>query len=162
LGSKRFDREWPFFAAVVLLILFADIVSKYLVSAGVWTGDYLGGWLRITLVNNPGAAFGLFPGARVSFIVITLIAPVVFLGSWGRGRLRGLALTLPLAMIFAGALGNLLDRLRATGEVIDFIDFGFGPRRWYVFNIADACISVGALLLVFSLTRRPQALPRPE
>ncbi len=160
MKSRERDSDWSFFFATVILILLLDIASKYLVSAGLWTGEYLGGLLRITHVSNPGAAFGLFPGARPAFIVIKIVAMLIILGIQGRRNLSGPPLTIPLAFIFSGALGNLLDRLRGSGEVVDFLDFGFGARRWYVFNVADTCITIGALLLILALMRRPN--PEPE
>jgi len=161
----------------VILVLFLDLMSKHLVSQGRFVGDYLGGFLRVTLVHNPGAAFGIFPGAGELLIGIKFVALVVILFLMARGRSqfegappapgapgeappeaagggRPPALTLPLALIFAGALGNLLDRFRNGGEVIDFLDFGFGERRWYVFNLADAAISIGAVILILILMRR--------
>ena len=155
MRSNESSGRWPLFFGITILALFADIATKYMVSAGLWTGESLGGLLRITLVNNPGAAFGLFPGARWAFITIKLLALIVILTIMARRGIKGLDLTAPLALIFSGALGNLLDRLRAPGQVVDFIDFGFGAQRWYVFNVADACISVGALLLILTLMRRP-------
>jgi signal peptidase II len=139
-----------------LLVLLCDLLSKYFVSTGLLAGEYLGGILRVTLVSNSGAAFGLFPGARGILIAVKLLALASILILMGRGwKEESAFLTLSLALIFGGALGNLLDRFRASGEVIDFLDVGLGGARWYVFNIADACISVGALLLILSLLRRP-------
>jgi len=153
LSSRRTRTDWGLFIAAVLLAVTTDLVTKHLVLENLWRAEYLGGFLRITLVNNPGAAFGLFAGARGVFIAIKLVALLVILGLVGKGVAS--KLTLPLALIFGGALGNLIDRLRGTGEVIDFIDLGLGMRRWYVFNVADACISIGAALIVIYLMRAP-------
>ena len=57
-----------------------------------------------------------------------------------------------LALVLAGALGNIIDRLR-YGVVVDFLDFGFGDTRWYVFNVADACVSAGVILLMIGYGR---------
>jgi signal peptidase II len=145
------------------VVLATDLVTKHLVVAGHWRAEYLWGLLRIVRVDNPGAAFGLFAGARGIFVAIKLAALVVILALLGRGQES--RLTLPLALVFGGALGNLIDRLRGSGEVIDFIDFTVAGRHWYVFNVADASISIGAVLIVLSLLRserrgaRPDALP---
>jgi len=136
------------------LVLLADLVSKHFVIGGAWRGEYIGGLFRITLTHNPGAAFGLFPGAHGVFIAIKLVALTIILVLLGRGKLGlGAYLTLPLALIFGGAAGNLIDRLRNGGEVIDFIDLGLGASRWYIFNVADACITVGAAFVVLALLR---------
>lgn len=153
MNSTKPRVNWGLFLATVLAVLAADLVTKQLVLNGLWRGEYLGGFLRITQVHNSGAAFGLFAGARGAFIAIKLTALLVILGLLGRGQAD--RLTLPLGLIFAGALGNLVDRLRGSGEVIDFIDLGLGARRWYIFNVADACISIGAFLIVLYLLKPP-------
>lgn len=158
MSSRRTRPDWALFAATVLAVLALDLLTKHLASSGLWRDEYLGGLLRITYVSNPGAAFGLFAGARGVFIGIKFAALIAILGLVGRGSAN---LTLPLSLIFGGALGNLIDRLRASGEVIDFIDLGLGSRRWYVFNVADACISIGALLIVILLMRGPRAGSSP-
>lgn len=151
MSSKRPSTDWGLFLATVLAVLAADLLTKYLVTAGIWRDSYLGGMLRITRVDNPGAAFGLFAGARGVFIAVKLAALLVILGLLGRGQHR--RLVLPLSLVFAGALGNLIDRLRAQGHVIDFIDLSLAGKHWYVFNVADAAISIGALLIVLGLLR---------
>ncbi len=153
MNSKRPSGNWGLFLATVLAALATDLITKQLVIHGLWRGEYLWDFLRITQVHNSGAAFGLFAGARGPFIAIKLAALLVILGLLGRGQAE--RLTLPLGLIFAGAMGNLIDRLRGSGEVIDFIDLGLGARRWYIFNVADACISIGALLIVFYLMKPP-------
>jgi len=159
LSSTRPSTDWRLFLAAVLAVLAADLLTKYLVTAGLWRADYLGGMLRITRVDNPGAAFGLFAGARGAFIAVKLAALVVILGLLGRGQ--GVRLVLPLALVFGGALGNLLDRLRGSGHVIDFIDLSLAGKHWYVFNVADAAISIGALLIVFTLMRTDASAAAP-
>lgn len=145
---KKPDSPWPVFIVVTLLVLAADILSKQMVLSGRWAGQVIPGLLEFTHVSNPGAAFGLLPGARVLFIIIKSLAVLVILSLVARGRTgrRGF-LTLPLALIMGGAIGNLMDRFRENGEVIDFIDFSIRGQHWYVFNVADACISVGAVLV---------------
>ena len=145
---KRPDSTWTVFLVVTLLVLAADFLTKQMVLSGRWAGPVIPGLLDFTPVSNPGAAFGLLPGARVLFIIIKSLAILVILSLVARGRTgrRGF-LTLPLALIMGGAVGNLMDRFRENGEVIDFIDFSIRGQHWYVFNVADACISVGAVLV---------------
>ena len=167
MSSTSPTRRWTIFLTVAMVVLEADLLSKEMVLRGHWSGPVIPGLLDITHVSNPGAAFGLFPGARILFIVIKSLAVVVILTLVARGRLgrRGF-LTVPLAMIMGGALGNLVDRFRGTGEVIDFIDFSFRGQHWYIFNVADACISVGAVLvglyLLFGERGRGDAEPLDE
>lgn len=121
------------------------------------------GFLNIVHVRNPGAAFGFLAGASpafrsVFFIAVTLAAILlIFHYLWHTLRQTGsekLSLVFPLSLILAGAVGNLIDRVR-FGEVVDFLDVYIGafPQwpHWPAFNVADASISTGAALLVIAL-----------
>lgn len=144
---------WPVLAFVMAL----DVVTKawaeralgpQRVPHEVW-GDFL----RFTLVYNPGAAFGLHLGqySRWIFTLLTLVA-LVILGRLYLSTNRGdTPRTLALALVCAGALGNLLDRLRSELGVVDFLDMGFGGARWPTFNVADMAVSTGAMLLAWVL-----------
>ena len=108
-------------------------------------------FLNFTLVYNPGAAFGILADAgdwqRWLLVVITA-ALAAFLAVWLAWGARGKAwLSAALALLLAGAIGNLIDRVR-FGHVIDFIDVHAFGWHWPAFNIADAAITCGALLLI--------------
>ena len=117
----------------------------------------LGDWLRWNLTYNPGAAMNLSAGnwSRPVFTGIALVMLVLifrmYLGARRDDRLQAGA----LSMIASGALGNLLDRFRSARGVTDFIDVGWANTRFYTFNVADACVSVGAAWLAILLWRRP-------
>ncbi|MDP3786586.1 MAG: signal peptidase II [Candidatus Omnitrophota bacterium] len=100
---------------------------------------------HLTLVRNTGAAFGLFRDQAVIFILISVIA-IIFIGFYLIKKKT--SYYLPLALILGGAVGNLIDRLR-FGYVVDFIDLRF----WPVFNVADSCITIGAIILFFVIIR---------
>ena len=68
------------------------------------------------------------------------------------------ARVLALALVCAGAVGNLFDRLRSTLGVVDFLDVGFGDARWPTFNVADMAVSMGAVLLAWVLWQEDRAL----
>jgi len=111
--------------------------------------------VRFTLTYNPGAAFGMHLG-EASRVVFTLLTFVI-LGFLGR-LYRSLppaerALRLAIAAVMGGAIGNLIDRFRSPLGVVDFIDVGVGDVRFWTFNVADAAVSVGAVLLVLLLWR---------
>jgi signal peptidase II len=138
---------------VMCVVLASDLTSKAWVQGNVLYGqsrDLLGDWLRLTYLLNPGAAFGLNVGdwSRTVFATLAIVAVGVILmivrETPPAERLRLSA----LALILGGALGNLVDRLRSHGAVVDFLDVGFGAVRWPVFNIADVGVTTGALLLV--------------
>jgi len=112
--------------------------------------------------ENPGAAFSFLgsaaSGLRTPFLLLVALVAMVFIVVYYRrtGEKQGL-LRVALAMVFAGALGNFLDRLR-FGYVIDFIDWHwFDKATWPTFNIADAAISVGVAFLLLDMLRAPKS-----
>jgi signal peptidase II len=101
-------------------------------------------------VTNTGAAFGSFRGNNTFFIVISSVALVVVLGLLLRVRTRDRWRDLSLALLLAGILGNLTDRL-LYGHVIDFLLFDLHvpyAHPWPAFNVADSCISIAVLLFI--------------
>ncbi|MDI7245881.1 MAG: signal peptidase II [Bacillota bacterium] len=141
-------RPWLLAAAVVAI----DQVTKVLVERAIPGGGgfaALGGAVHITHVRNPGSAFGVFGSTTVPVLVSVLVA-VWWVGASLTGAVRryGSAFEVGSALVLGGAVGNLIDRVR-VGYVIDFIDF----RVWPVFNLADAAITAGALLVVYAMVR---------
>ncbi len=113
-------------------------------------------FLNLTLVHNPGAAFSFLAGAsgwqRWFFTVLAAVIAVAIV-IW-LARLQGERLTaFALSLVLGGAVGNLIDRL-LHGHVIDFIDFHIGGWHWPAFNVADAAITLGALLLIAEMMLR--------
>jgi len=101
-------------------------------------------------VTNTGAAFGSFKGNNVFFILISIIALVVVTILLQRPRQRDAWRDLSLALLLAGILGNLTDRL-LYGHVIDFLLFNLHIRYadpWPAFNVADSCISIAVVLFI--------------
>ena len=109
--------------------------------------------LRLTLVRTQGAAFGLYLGqySRYIFMVLTVGALVILWRLYQATREGDLPRTLAIALVCAGALGNLIDRIRYQKGVVDFIDVGFRDMRWPTFNVADMAVSTGAFLLAWVL-----------
>lgn len=137
-------------------VLLLDLITKWMVTGSMALGQSIpvvGDVVRLTYIRNPGAAFGLHLGeySRPFFIVVTLLA-LVFLG-WMYARSPSVELLRrsALALLLAGAVGNLVDRLRWSEGVVDFMDVGLGDLRWPVFNVADSAITVGAILLAVAL-----------
>jgi signal peptidase II len=118
----------------------------------------IGDVVRFTLAYNPGAAFSmsLGPYSRYIFGAFAVIALVVL---WRLYRMTGAGAragdrmrVMALGLAFGGAAGNLIDRFRSPAGVVDFIDIGFGDTRFWTFNIADSAVTVGALILAWSLS----------
>jgi signal peptidase II len=109
--------------------------------------------VRFTLVYNPGAAFGLHLGeySRWIFMVLTIGALFILARLYRATRDGDLTRTLAIALVCAGAIGNLIDRIRSARGVVDFIDVGIGDARWPTFNVADMAVSIGAFLLAWVL-----------
>jgi len=143
---------WP----VVVVIVIADIVTKMIAlnTLPPFTPQpVLGEGLRLTLVRNQGAAFGLYLGeySRYIFMVLTVGALVILWRLYQSTREGDLPRTLAIALVCAGAVGNLIDRIRWQEGVVDFIDVGFRDMRWPTFNVADMAVSTGAFLLAWVL-----------
>jgi len=137
---------------IVAFILFVDQVTKFLVVKNLSLHQSLPlikGVLHLTLVHNRGAAFGLFKGLSIFFILAAALAVVLIYLNLKKLGWRKITLAVAgLSLILAGALGNLIDRLM-LGYVIDFLDL----RIWPVFNVADSAITIGAALLAYSIIR---------
>lgn len=134
-------------AAVVLV---ADQASKAAIASAMAVGDrvsILGDLVVLWHVRNAGAAFSLFQGGQIFFLIVTVLAFAMLIYFQRAFRGRGVALYVVLGLILGGTLGNLLDRIR-LGYVTDFISVGIGDLRWPTWNVADASIVVGILALV--------------
>lgn len=159
-------RNLPFFVSVFALVL-ADQVSKWWVAGNLplySSRTVIPGFFNLTHIHNRGAIFGFFSqsGSGAVFVALTTasflaLALVIYYFVKTPAAERGLKAA--LSLIMAGALGNQIDRI-ARGYVIDFLDFHVKNRHWPFFNVADSCISVGAvLLLILLLVRKPACSP---
>lgn len=152
---RRVLAFWPVFAGTLV----SDVVSKRLVEQDLnlqVPRDVVGDWVRLTLTYNTGAAMNLSLGSasRVAFALIAAVMLVVIFRMYRRTPSHDVSQAAALALIAAGALGNMIDRIRSPRGVVDFIDVGMGDWRFYTFNVADMGVSVGAVLLAVLLTRR--------
>lgn len=135
------NRHVVFWALVVGIFVF-DRLTKFLVVSFMSLGSSinLAPFVSLTYVMNTGTFFGLFKGAPMLFILLAFVVCLYIV--WRYSSFKQIYV-IPAALVFAGALGNLVDRL-LYGGVIDFIDVGF----WPVFNVADSAISIAVVLLV--------------
>ncbi|MBI5739225.1 MAG: signal peptidase II [Nitrospirae bacterium] len=133
---------------IAFLVILSDYFTKKAIVAKVMPFDHINvlPFLRIVHVENKGAAFGLFAGlGNIFFMTASVIAIIVVLFYIFRFA-RGLEVY-SLSLIFGGAIGNLLDRIR-YGKVIDFIDIYVGEWHWPAFNVADSALTVGIILFI--------------
>lgn len=139
---------FPIVAAVVVTL---DQLSKLWVRANSPQIELLPGFLNLIHVENYGSAFGLL--ANQTFLIITIgIASLLFILLFLRYLSPATTLSIvSIGLILGGAVGNLIDRLR-FGHVTDFVDMHLQNLfHWPAFNVADAAITVGILLLIYSL-----------
>jgi signal peptidase II len=95
--------------------------------------------------------------------MVLTIGALFILGRLYRATRDGdLLRTLAISLVCAGAVGNLIDRIRSAQGVVDFIDVGIGDARWPTFNVADMAVSIGAFLLAWVLWGEDNAPPQPE
>jgi signal peptidase II len=160
----RTNSKWLFYGVIVGLLVGLDILTKQLALQSLNFGEtsqFLG-FIPFTLTFNEGGGFSLSFGEASRWIFTTIaigIFIVLFaylLKTPSTLRLRIIA----ISMISAGALGNLIDRVRWDLGVVDFIgpiDLGF--MLWPIFNIADMSVSIGGALLVLSFwTNQPEVV----
>jgi signal peptidase II len=154
-------------AAVAAVVVTADQLTKtWALDHAVAPGRHLVGplWFEATL--NPGAAFGLGRGVTpiVETVVIVLVVGLLLFGRWA-ARVASLPAAVAVGLLLGGAVGNLADRIvrHHRGAVVDFIAAArIGDHDWWpVFNVADASIVVGALLLVALWTRPTKRVELP-
>ena len=152
---------------VVGTIVVLDVLTKMWAMNNLTFGypvPVLGEFFRFTYTHNPGAAFGINIGehSRMFFLVLSLVALVVlgfiYRSTPARDGLRLLA----VALVSAGAIGNIIDRFRFEAGVVDFLDVGIGAHRWPIFNVADMAVSIGAVLLLISFYFEEKDGDKPE
>jgi signal peptidase II len=127
-----------------------------------------GDFLRLTYIENPGMAFGIDIGGKLFFSIFSILASIGIFMYLYKSRNESLAFRVSLALILGGAVGNLIDRVfygvlfdegpLFYGKVVDFLDadffnlnvFGYHMSRWPVFNVADASVTCGVILMLFA------------
>lgn len=152
-------RKTRLFWSIAVLVVAFDVVTKlvavHTLAPRYTPRDVVGDWVRLTLVYNKCAAFGLCIGptwsSRWVFLVLTLVALAILARLYRSTRVDDALRTAALGLVCGGAVGNLIDRVRHGAGVVDFMDLGVGDWRWPTFNVADIAVSVGAFLLAWAL-----------
>ena len=137
-------RAWLLTGVVTLAVVVVDQLTKRAIEHSVVPGEeqrFLPG-VQLVDTRNKGVAFGFLPGKHVGVTILIAVALAVLLVYFARHATRPL-IWLPTGLLLGGALGNILDRVR-HGEVTDFVKL---PLGWPPFNLADASITIGILVL---------------
>jgi signal peptidase II len=140
----------PAAIATALLVIAVDQVTKRLVDSGIDRGHSVNVFFGLDLTNtrNSGVAFGALGGAGLIVAILIGLSLALLIGYFVANRDMPW-LWLPVGLLLGGALGNLIDRA-VEGAVIDWID----PVAWPAFNIADACIVIGVVALLWVVEGR--------
>ena len=137
---------------VSVLLVFADQVSKILIRINMSLYEsipVITNFFNLTYVTNDGMAFGInFPFGIYIFSTISLIFTIFLFWYLWTIKDSGIVIRIGVALIIAGAVGNLIDRI-FLGSVVDFLDFMIGSYHWYVFNFADSYVTVGMGFILY-------------
>lgn len=157
-GGEIVMRRWTLFGMITVLGLILDQATKLYIDHSMQLFQsipVLDNFFHITYVRNRGAAFSFLSHAswRLPFFIgVSIVAAIAILIAFFRLRNDQKLAQISLAMIFSGAVGNLIDRMR-MGEVIDFLDVHWYQHHWPAFNVADSMICVGVFLLAIDMLR---------
>jgi signal peptidase II len=150
-----------FFVIYAAILVALDQLTKYLLARAIPlnTGvSIIAGFLNLVHVHNTGGAFSIFAGPgfpwrRYIFIGLAVVVIAAIAYAYGKAGRKDNWTRIAYILIAGGACGNLIDRIR-LGEVIDFIDVYAGSWHWPAFNVADAALSTGAVMLLVSLVKK--------
>jgi len=158
---KNLIEKYSFMFVIAVVIVVFDQWTKWLVRVSLplratWLPeslDWLSPYARIVHWHNTGAAFGMFQGGSMVFTVLAIIVIGAIIYYFPQVEKSDWSLRVAMSMQLGGALGNLTDRLTNDGRVTDFLSVGTFP----VFNVADASISVGTVILLFGVYLQERA-----
>ncbi len=151
------------FLGPAVLVVILDILTKRLAEdrlRGQRSVPIVDDILRLTYVENRGAAFGLLQDQTMFFVLVGILVIGVIAASYRYLPRSGFLLHLALGLQLGGAVGNLIDRIR-QGYVVDFVDFGYHANWWPVFNVADSAIVIGVALLALNALAPGQTSEQP-
>ena len=140
--------------SIIIVVVILDALTKYFAatSLNLYESHNFIPFINFTMVHNFGVVFGMFNQAQVyqKWILIFLNSAIIFgLCIWLYKMRKSMSNLLAISFIVGGAVGNLVNRI-VCGYVIDFIDISYKNYHWYVFNVADAFISIGVVIYLLS------------
>lgn len=138
--------------AILSASLVLDIVTKYLVVSSMFEHqriNVLGSFVQLILLYNKGGLFGIMQGYQSFFLSVSVLVLALMVAYYVLEKKKNLVFCSAMALIISGALGNIIDRVSGRPGVVDFIYIGSdNVYRWPAFNVADAAIVVGAVMLL--------------
>ncbi|KAF1678647.1 signal peptidase II [Staphylococcus hominis] len=140
---------------VAIVISIIDQLTKKIITATMNIGDsyeVIPHFLNITSHRNNGAAWGILSGKMGFFYIITLIILAVLIIFYIKETKYNAFMQVAISLLFAGALGNFIDRL-FNGEVVDFIDTNIFGYDFPIFNIADSSLTIGVIFVIIALVK---------
>lgn len=148
------------FVVVAIAVIVLDQLTKAAIVARFSLHEsrpVMDGFFNLVYVLNPGAAFGFLATMSetfryIFFTGITAVVIVLILYYVMKSKPQHILMVLSLSLIFSGAVGNLIDRVR-FGAVVDFLDVYIRTAHWPAFNVADSSISIGAALMIWEMIR---------
>ena len=156
--------KYLFLFVISSSLIVIDQYTKFMVTLHIplsYSINVVEGFFNLTHVRNSGVAFGIFSEQNYELkpyllIFVSIIAIIAILIIFHQTESGKKLVQTGLVLLFSGAIGNLIDRVLHK-EVIDFIDIFFGNKHWPAFNIADACITIGVMLLAADMlvNRKP-------
>lgn len=139
-------------SGIFALFLLLDIVTKRLVEMNIGLYErinVIGSFVQLTRLYNRGGVFGIMQGHQMFFLIVSLVVFILLILFYAFEKNKSYPFAVAMGLIFSGAIGNILDRLLGKPGVVDFIYIGDERfYRWPAFNVADAAIVVGAILLI--------------
>lgn len=152
-------------ASIIIAVVVLDQLTKYWIMANFvefQTQEIISGVFSLTYLTNKGAAFGFLSGdhgawRHAFFIGIAVLAMIIMLLFLRQMHKEGKWSVTAIGLIFGGAAGNLIDRVR-FGAVVDFLDFYWKTHHWPAFNVADSAITVGVGIFLLVNFLRPHTV----
>ncbi|EKC6407590.1 signal peptidase II [Staphylococcus pseudintermedius] len=140
---------------ITLIILIGDQLTKFIIRTQMTLGESIAvvpKFLYITSHRNNGAAWGILSGKMTFFYIITIIVLIALIVFYIKEAKNNMLMQIAISLLFSGALGNFIDRV-SSGEVVDFIDTVIFGYDFPIFNIADASLTIGVVLLIIVLLK---------
>lgn len=141
--------------SITIVILILDQITKFIITKTMQIGDsfeVIPNFLSITSHRNNGAAWGILSGKMAFFYIITVIILIILIVFFIKEAKHNLLMQIAISLLFAGALGNFIDRV-LNGEVVDFVDTYIFSYNFPIFNVADSSLTIGVVLVIIALLR---------